>query len=105
MNDLRPTTEIVKAILKQDERARNSDSYLYHKVIEHIAKQKGIDTRKISVHDFWLDWAGVFPAAETVRRTRQKIQRACPELAACDRVKAFQSENEKAVRAYAKGAI
>ena len=42
MNDLIPTTKLVKVILEQDKRARNSDNYLYYKVIEYVAEARGL---------------------------------------------------------------
>ena len=103
MNDLKTTTKLVKAILEQDEKARNSDSYLYHKVLESVALEKGIDTKQINMHDFWVEWYWLFPNTETVRRTRQKIQATHPHLAACGRVGAMREVNEQEFRSYAKG--
>ena len=105
MNDLPTTTKLVKAILEQDEKARNSDSYLYHRVLECVAKAKGIDTKAINVHDFWLHWGGVFPNTETVRRSRQKLQATYPELAACDKVNGMRMVEETNFRQYARSEV
>ena len=94
--------QIVKSIMEDDKQARNSDSYLYHKVLECVALEKGIDTKQINVHDFWAEWYQMFPNTETVRRTRQKIQATHPHLAACGRVGAMREVNEQEFRAYAK---
>lgn len=102
MNDLIPTTKLVKVILEQDKRARNSDNYLYYKVIEYVAEARGLDTRNINIRDFWLCWYYIFPNVETVRRSRQKLQRRHPELGASKRVKVLRAEQEKLFRAYAK---
>ena len=40
MLDLKNTTALVKSILEQDKQCRNSDSYLYLKVLSAVAKQK-----------------------------------------------------------------
>ena len=99
MNYLIPTTKLVKVILEQDKRARNSD-----KVIEYVAEAKGIDTRNINIRDFWLQWYWMFPNVETVRRSRQKIQRLYPELRASQRTKVLRAEQERRFRAYARKA-
>ena len=55
MKELRNTTALVKEILTTDERARNSDSFLYFRVIENIGKRNGLDIDKISVAAFLLN--------------------------------------------------
>ena len=104
MLDLKNTTALVKSILEQDKQCRNSDSFLYLKVLSEIGKQKGIDIEKMSVPYFLLNLRGEgLPPFKTVRRARQKIQAAHPELAACEAVEGFRAENEAAFRAYARG--
>ena len=100
--ELNTTMNLVMAILEQDERTRNSDSFLYLKVLEHISNAKGIYLKALTVPEFLtsMDVFG-FPCFETVRRTRQKIQREFPELSGNEEVKAFRSENEAAFRAFA----
>lgn len=106
MTDLKTTTKLVKAILEDDERTRNSDSFLYLKCIEHIADQKGIDLFGISVPCFLVGMsANGFPPFESVRRTRQKIQATYPELAACEKVAQMRKENEAAFLEFARGEI
>lgn len=99
MKDLKSTKALVKSILEQDEQARNSDSFLYFRLLERI--DKAILT--VPVHDFLLGM-GLYgiPPFESVRRTRQKIQAECPWLAACDRVKEFRAENEEVYREFAR---
>ncbi|WP_458398560.1 hypothetical protein [Anaerotignum sp.] len=106
MNDLNTTTKLVKYILENNQQTRNSDSFLYLKVLEHVANQKGIHLNGLTVPDF-LTSMNVFgfPGFETVRRTRQKIQAECPDLAACDKVQAMRIENEQAFKAYALGVL
>lgn len=106
MNELKTTTELVKSILEQDKQCRNSDSFLYLKVLSTLAKQKGIDLEKMSVPYFLINlhWAG-FPGFETVRRTRQKLQQHHPDLAACEAVEGFRTENEQQYRAFARSDI
>ena len=103
---LRSTTKLVKAILEKDTTARNSDSFLYFRVINEIALRKGDNMRNISMFDFLLnmnDWG--YPPFESVRRTRQKIQAQYPELAADNKVQGYRDANELEYREYARGAV
>lgn len=106
MLDLKNTTAIVKSILEEDRQCRNSDSFLYLKVLSVVAGQKGVDLERMSVPYFLLNLHGTgFPGFETVRRTRQKLQQHHPELAACEAVESFRMESEKEYRAYARGEV
>ena len=103
MLDLKNTTALVKSILEQDKQCRNSDSFLYLKVLTVIGKQKGIDIEKMSIPYFLLNLHGAgFPGFETVRRTRQKLQQHHPELAACEAVEGFRADLEAQYRAFAR---
>lgn len=97
--ELKSIKALVKSILEQDEQARNSDSFLYFRLLERIDKA----ILNVPVHDFLLGM-GLYgiPPFESVRRTRQKVQAECPWLAACDRVKEFRAENEKDYREFAR---
>ena len=55
MKELKTTKSLVKTILKDDERARNSDSFLYFQVLNAVGKKKGIDVSQIPVTDFLLN--------------------------------------------------
>lgn len=104
MNDLINTTALVKDILEQDKQCRSSDSFLYLKVLSAVAKQKNITLDFMTVPDFLVHHHGKhFPPFESVRRARQKIQAAHPELAACESVAEFRSENEAKYKAFARG--
>lgn len=104
MLDLKNTTALVKSILEQDEQCRNSDSFLYLKVLSAVAKQKGIDLEKMTVPFFLMNLHGAgLPPFESVRRSRQKLQQHHPELAANETVQGFRAENEREFRAYAVG--
>lgn len=106
MNDLKNTTALVKALLEEDKKCRDSDSFLYLKVLSVIGKRKGIDIDSVSVPYFLINLQGTaFPGFETVRRTRQKLQQHHPELCACEVVEGFRMENEKEFRAYAVGDV
>lgn len=96
-------TKLVQHILETDERARNSDSFLYMKVLTAIGTEKGIDIHSMPITVFLLNLREFgFPPFESVRRARQKIQAKHPELAACDAVRAFRGENEAKYREYAR---
>lgn len=108
MNELQTTTKLVKAILEEDKQSRNSDSRLYLKVLEVIAEQQGYDLQVMSVYHFLECRASdypFFPGFETVRRTRQKIQAAYPELAACENVKGMRMIQETEFRQYARSEV
>ena len=106
MVDLKNTTARVKSFLEQDKQCRNSDSYLYLKVLSVIGKQKGIDLDKMTVPFFLLNLHGAgFPGFETVRRARQKVQQHHPELAACDKVEGFRADLEAEYRDFVKGVV
>ncbi len=99
-------TGLVKSILEQEQRARNSDSFLYLRVLKHIESEQREKLCGVTVFDFLLNLQGkVYPCFESVRRARQKIQREYPELAASEEVQAYRAENEAEVRAYARSEI
>lgn len=106
MSDLNTTTQIVRTILEEDKQARNSDSFLYLKVLEHVSEKNGVGLYDLTVPAFLtsMDVLG-FPGFETVRRSRQKIQATYPELASSEKVAAMRMENEKVFRAYANGDV
>lgn len=106
MTNLKHTTALVKAILEIDTQSRNSDSFLYFRVLEIIGKRKGIDINEMSVPYFLLNMSGTeFPPFESVRRARQKIQEHHPELAACERVAEARAWNELGFIEYARGTV
>lgn len=104
--ELMTTRAIVKSILEQDKMARNSDSYLYLKVLDAIDKEKRMGIHSIPLGQFLLhmsDWG--FQPFESVRRSRQLIQRKFPELDACEEVQGYREENEAVHKAFARGAV
>lgn len=108
MKELVNTTSIVKELLERDEQCRNSDSFLYLKVIKDISSKYGfyIPLDQMTVENFLRRQHELpVPSFETVRRTRQKVQASCPELRGCDKVEHFREEKEKVYRRYAKGVI
>lgn len=104
MKNLKSVKALVKSILEIDDKARNSDSYLYFRAINTIAQKESIDLTKISVTAFLLNMSEFpFPPFESVRRTRQKIQAECPWLAPSKVVAEYRAENEEAYREFAIG--
>lgn len=104
--ELKNTTELVKSVLKMHPEARNSDNVLYYTICKIISRRNGIDIDSMSMPRFFLHMKDFgFPAFETVRRTRQKIQAEYPELAGNDRVEAQRMLNEQTFRDYARGTV
>ena len=97
------TTNLVKEVLEENKRARNSDTYLYLQVIYKVGLLKEIDVNAMSVTDFLSKRNELgFPCYETVSRARRKVQEEHPELAACDDVEAQRVLKERVFRDYAK---
>lgn len=104
MKNLQNVKALVAKILEEDEKARNSDSYLYFRVIGILGQERDIDMNFVTVTAFLLNMAEWgFPPFESVRRTRQKVQAECPWLAACPKVGEYRAENEQAYREFARG--
>lgn len=103
MSELKPITTLVKDILEHDTQARNSDSFLYFKVLEHQGQQKGVDIHSMSVTTFLLRMADYgFSPFETVRRARQANQAKYPHLAANAAVTENRKAMEEEYREYAR---
>lgn len=103
MNDIKQTSKLVKQILTENPQTRNSDSLLYLKVLERQAEQKEISIQCVFLSDFLLNSAAWgFAPFETVRRSRQKIQRQHPDLACTEKVAQLRLENEAIYRDYAR---
>ena len=101
--NLKDTTALVKSILEQDEQCRNSDSFLYLKVLSVLANHKGFMLDTMTVPYFLTNLHGTeFPPFESVRRARQKVQERNPHLAACEQVSKFRADNELEYRAYSQ---
>lgn len=105
LNELQDTTAIVQKLLIEKPETRNSDGILYVKVLEYISKQLGVlfPFQQYTVEHIFANTATLpVPPFETVRRSRQKLQRAFPELAATERIRRKRADKEAAFRAYAK---
>lgn len=106
MYELNTTTQLVRFILEKDEAARSSDNYLYLKVVQIIGSLRGIHAENMTLAEFLMDMGNLgFPAFETVRRTRQKIQREYPELAGAEAVKGFREAREDVFKEFARGHV
>lgn len=106
MTDIKTTKALVQTLLEQDKRCRNSDGFLYLRVLFTCAEKNGINIDTISIPDFLLNHHGnEFPIFETVRRARQKLQQHHPELAADETVEGFRAENEAKYYAFAVGDV
>lgn len=81
MDDLNKVSKVVKYILENRKQARNSDSYLYLKVLEYYADKQGIDLRGISIefflimqHDGYFAFPIFEPSAGHARRFKRNIR-------------------------------
>lgn len=97
--ELKRTTELVKEILESYPLARNSDDYLYVMVCRLI-NENGIH---MSFKEVMLNRSKLnYPAFESVRRTRQKIQADHPELCGTSTVEGQRRLNEEVFREYSR---
>lgn len=96
--ELKNTTELVKVILRDYPMARDSDNYLYIRVM----KELNPDTCNMPFAQVMLNLKELgLPCYETVRRSRAKIQSEHPELKGTKRVQEVREENEEIFREYA----
>ena len=102
VKELQTIQDIVKNILIKNEKARNSDSFLYLEVLKVLGNQKGIDVASLSVPLFLTDYQGaVFPPFESVGRARRKMQAEFPELSGNEFVKKHRKKNEQIYKTFA----
>ncbi len=105
MNEIKNTAKLVKKALINHPEARNSDNYLYYIICHDLLAEIGLNIDKLSLTNALLNRKVYgLPNFETCRRTRQKIQAECPELAGSEEVEAVRAELETDFREYAKGA-
>lgn len=100
--ELNTTVNLVKSILEECPEARNNDDVLYLLVCRR--------TNDICVNlPFWKVLlnrkAYNLPAFESVRRSRQRLQAAYPELAGDENVDAQRMLNEEIFREFARGMV
>lgn len=106
MENMKTLASTVKETLEEDPRTRNSDSFLYLKVLEAIAKQKECpNLSSMTVPFFLLHMKEFgFPPFESVRRNRQLIQAKYPDLQASDPIDAHRLVNEERMLDYVREA-
>lgn len=105
MENLKTITNIVRVFLENEPKTRNSDSYLYLKVLEYVSKKEGFALSYMTVPYFLEHMKEYgFPPFESVRRTRQKLQQTYPELAAADSVQVMRHDKEAVYLEYVRDA-
>lgn len=103
MKNLKTIKALVQTILEEDEKARNSDSYLYLRVLNTIADREHINLNEIHVVDFLVNLnRSPFPIFESVRRSRQILQAKYPRLAPCEVVEEYREEKEQEFLEFAR---
>ena len=102
ISELKTTSELVQIILEQNPYARNSDDFLYLQVCERINNiSVNLPFRQVLMRRKEFG----FPAFESVRRSRQKLQAMHPELAGNADVEAQRMMNEEIFREYARNMV
>ncbi len=100
---LKSVEALVKRFLEIDEETRCSDNYLYLRVCDHISLKIGQNLFRVDVPHFLLHMKEYgYPPFETVRRSRQKLQRKFPELRANKEVTDQREDNKKVFREFVK---
>ncbi|MBR5306861.1 MAG: hypothetical protein IKU47_08055 [Oscillospiraceae bacterium] len=96
---LRDTTAIVKFMLETEPATRDSDPLLYHRVCEYL----NADVLNLPF-GFVLKTMqnSNIPPFESVRRSRQKVQRKYPELKGTKKARAKRAKNEQVYRQFAR---
>lgn len=99
-NELTNTSAIVMDILTHYPIARDSDTYLYLRVV----KKLNPDCLNKSFVDVISNLSELgLPCFETVRRSRQKIQQDHPALRGSEKYEKFRADNEEIFKEFARG--
>lgn len=103
-SEIKTTHDIVLKILVENENARSSDNILYYLVCKEVGSRRGVNIAQVSFEQFFTTALAEYglPTFETVRRTRQKIQAECPELAGNRAVRYARMACEGAFVEYAR---
>lgn len=102
MVKLKKTNELVKEILTEEPKARNSDMHLYYMVcLKTNARVLGMPFSQVLMN---LKKYNLPPFA-SVDRARRKVQKLYPELASDKKVKEMREEQEEIYRKYSKGIV
>lgn len=106
MDELKTTTDLVRYVLLMYPNTRDSDNYLYYRVLKIIGDRKGIDIDSMSVTTFFMNLRQYgFPTFETVCRIRRKLQEKYPEFVGSDSINAYRDSNERRFRKYAREGV
>lgn len=99
LKELKQTKKIVERLLITEPLTRNSDSFLYMRVLQEVAKLKNQDVEmvmRMPVSMFLINQKALgYPPFESVRRARQKLQQEFPDLKACEEVEKERQDNIK----------
>lgn len=99
MDSLKTIEGKVRAVLQENEDARNDDMVLYLALCNLYLKDAGaMPLARILLNRKELG----LPSFESVGRTRRKLQEKCPELLGSVRMQKIRAKGEKAYRRYAK---
>ena len=99
MRNIHQTTMTVLQVLKAVPEARNSDDLLYIQVCSRMNPEAlTMPFCQVLARRKELG----LPVFESVRRSRQKLQKKHPELAGCEEVEEQRKANEEIVREYAR---
>lgn len=99
MKSLKTVEDMVNAVLKKDEDARNDDMLLYLKVCDTCVKGAGAMPFATIMAGYKLYG---LPHFESVRRTRQKLQAQNPQLLGSVGTKRLRVVQERIYRQYAR---
>ena len=99
MDNLKTIEGKVRAVLQENEDARNDDMVLYLALCNlYLADAGNMPLAQILTNHKELG----LPSFESVCRTRRKLQEKYPELLGSTRVRRIRAAGEKAYRRYAK---
>lgn len=97
--ELTTTMAIVKDILVKNKKARNSDVYLYIKVMERLNK----GSSKLPFDEVFNNIKELgLPFYDTVTRARRKVQEKNPDLQSDRYIEKCRRENEKTFEDFAR---
>ena len=100
------TSKLVHELLITEPKCRNSDNYLYLRVLELVGKQNGIDINTMTVPTLLCNMSEMqFPPFESVLRSRQRLQEYNEDLRASASVEAHREILEEEYRDFARGCI
>lgn len=97
--EIKTTDALVKSILAEYPKARNSDNYLYIRVVKALNPQ-ACDRPFEMVLSNLMDLG--LPCFETVSRCRRKLQAEHPELWSDAQIKKYRENAEKDFEDYAR---